>query len=295
MPEERVSVVTIVRDGERYIETAILSIRQQTLRELEHVIIDDGSRDGTPEIIDRLAREDSRIRVIRQEPLGIPVARNLGISESHGEYMAVLDADDVAMPDRLEKQVAFMDAHPDVGMLGGGEFALDTKTGAVAEIRHPQEHEAIRLAWLYRQVFTHSATIMRRSVLDDVGGYDTEFSRGSDPELWARIAGRSRVVNLSDVMVVRRYHPDQLIRRKDLASVRLSLLIRIRAARHLRLPPWYYPLLVAPLLSGLPDRLKSLMRRAGRQRVPVSHSVLRPVDHLLEDVALQEGNEGRKG
>ena len=281
MADPRVTVVTIVRDGADYIDSAIRSIREQTFQNLEHVIVDDGSQDRTPDIVRAHMAEDPRIRMIRQEPSGIPIARNRGIAETRGEYMAVLDADDVSMPTRLERQVAYLDANPDVGMVGGGEIALEPASGKLWEVRHPLTHEAIRSAWLYRQVFTHSATMMRMSVLRVVGGYDTAFARGSDPQLWARIAGRTRVANLQDPLVVRRYHPDQLTRRREMSSVRHSLKIRWQAARQLRLPLWYYPLLGAPLWSGLPPGLKKWLRRRGRHEAMVPRSHIEPVEHLL--------------
>jgi glycosyltransferase involved in cell wall biosynthesis len=289
MAEPRVTVVTIVRDGEAYIDSAIRSVREQTFADLEHVIIDDGSQDATPDIVRARAAEDPRIRMVWQEPSGIPIARNRGIAETRGEYMAVLDADDVAMPTRLEKQVAFLDAHPDVGMVGGGEIALEPASGRLWEVRHPLTHEAIRSAWLYRQVFTHSATMMRMSVLRAVGGYDTAFARGSDPQLWARIAGCTRVANLPEPLVVRRYHPDQLTQRRDMSSVRHSLRIRRQAARQLRLPPWYYPLLGAPLMSGLPAGLKKWLRRRGRHEALLPWSRVEPVQHLLGDALAPNG------
>src|SRR5262249_10266218 len=115
----KVSVAMSVHNGERFLAEATDSILGQTFRDFELILVDDGSTDGSGAIADAYQRKDTRVRVIHQHKFGLVAALNQACEQARGEYIARMDADDVAIPDRLVRQVAFMDAHPEVAVLGG--------------------------------------------------------------------------------------------------------------------------------------------------------------------------------
>src|SRR5689334_11102780 len=118
IPVPRVTVVTPVYNGAAFLREAIDSILQQTFTDFEYLIIDDGSTDATPDLLREAARVDGRIRVVTREAAGVAVARNTGLSLARADLIAHQDADDLSLPDRLARQVAFLDAHPEVVMVG---------------------------------------------------------------------------------------------------------------------------------------------------------------------------------
>ena len=127
----QVSVVLPVRNGARWLGEALQSVIAQTLAAWELIAIDDGSTDDTPGILADFAKRDGRIRVIRQEPLGLVAALNRGLAEVRAPLLARLDADDRALPERLDRQVRYLAGHPDVGLLGSWAHEIDeAATGA---------------------------------------------------------------------------------------------------------------------------------------------------------------------
>ncbi len=179
----RVSVVMPVRDGERFLREALDSTLAQTLDDLELIVVDDGSTDATPAILAEAAQRDSRVRVQRQEPGGLTVALNAGCALARAPLIARMDADDVMLPDRLERQVAYLDAHPDVALLGGGIVLVD-ETGREID-REPGRPQ---LDFLVRNELTHATVMMRADAFRALGGY--RLDQSEDYDLWLRFDER---------------------------------------------------------------------------------------------------------
>src|SRR4030095_14770957 len=134
-PAPRVSVVLAVRDGAPWVGDAVRSVLAQTLSDLELIVIDDGSTDDTPQTLASFV--DSRLRVARPPRMGLTRSLNEGVSLTQAPLIARLDADDVATSDRLARQVAFLDAHPEVGLLGTGATEIDTNGRDIGRVGHP--------------------------------------------------------------------------------------------------------------------------------------------------------------
>jgi glycosyltransferase involved in cell wall biosynthesis len=200
----RVSVVMPVHNEERYVSGAIESILRQTYRDFEFVIVDDGSVDGTPRILRRY--DDPRIKVHHQPNRGQSSALNQGIRLSSGCYIARMDADDISLPQRLEREVRFLEGHPDVGLVGTWCMKVDVGTGKERLQILPAEDEAIRRFLTVDNPFIHSSVMTRRSVLDQVGLYD-EALIWQDYDLWVRIAQYYRMANIPEPLIIRRKHP----------------------------------------------------------------------------------------
>jgi hypothetical protein len=205
----RVSVVMPVFDGETYIAEAIESVLGQTLEELELVVVDDGSHDTSRAIIERFAGTDSRVRlVINEKNLGISAALNIGWRLAHGHYIARVDADDVALPDRLSRQVEFLDAHPSVAMVGAALITIDSTGHRGSIVRFPTDSRVIHSTLPHHNCIAHPTAMLRRSALDEVGGY--RFDCVEDYDLWLRLSERFKLANLSEPLVLYRIHAGQL-------------------------------------------------------------------------------------
>ena len=202
----RVSVVTAVYNGERYVREAIDSLLHQSLTDLELIVIDDASTDGTPAILESI--RDPRLRLLRNERnLGLARSLNRGIEAATGEYIARQDADDVSDPDRLRRQVAYLDAHPDVALLGSAHREIDSDGRTIRDVDAHCHHTTLVWSMLFYCPFVHSAVMFRRqTVVDAVGVYDPSYRYSMDFEYWTRIAARFRIANLPEPLVRLRMH-----------------------------------------------------------------------------------------
>jgi glycosyltransferase involved in cell wall biosynthesis len=201
MSEQRplVSVVMPVFNGERFLAEAIESVIAQTYSHWELVLIDDGSSDGSFRIASEYARKDARIRPFRNERnLGIVKTRNRAFVEADktSAYFAVLDSDDVCMPERLAAQVEFLERNPGHAVIGGNTLIIDEHSRVIGRRLYPATHEQIvDVITRYNPMAQPTCTI-RRSALDQIGNYDERYPRCQDYDLWLRIAARYPIANL---------------------------------------------------------------------------------------------------
>ncbi len=199
-----VSIILSVRNGGADLPRAISTVLEQTFANFELIAINNGSTDESGVFLDRI--EDPRVRVYHQADAGFAAALNRGISLARGRYIARQDHDDLALPTRIEKQVRFLDVHPDYGMIGTrAEIWIgDRPTGRVHD--HPTEDAALRFELLFNNPFVHSSVMMRKTALDQVGGYSIDPARQppEDYELWSRIARKFRVANLPERLTIYR-------------------------------------------------------------------------------------------
>jgi glycosyltransferase involved in cell wall biosynthesis len=206
----RVSVVMAVHDGERFVCAAVDSVLTQKFRDLELIVVDDGSTDRSAEIVRE--HPDPRVRLVANgRNLGLAPSLNVGLAEARGEFVARLDADDVAMPQRLARQVAFMDANPRVALLGSWytEMAADGTPGA--QVKIPTQHWDLRWHMCLYCPFAHSAVLWRRTlVAERVGQYDERLAYSMDYDLWRRIAERLEVANLPESLLLLRAHAQSM-------------------------------------------------------------------------------------
>jgi glycosyltransferase involved in cell wall biosynthesis len=215
MSSPTVTVVMSVFNGDEFLSETMDSVLNQTFRDFEFVIVDDGSTDATPDILSKYALRDSRIRVLREGKKGRSAALNLGISLANGKYVANIDADDLAMPGRLEEQVAFMEGNPEVGVLGSA-YEVITDSGDVIDIiGHPLNDSEIGSVIFRYNPICHSSVILRKDIVLALGGYRSIFEPSEDYDLWLRMSERSRLANLHNVLVRYRVHAKQLSVRKQ--------------------------------------------------------------------------------
>jgi hypothetical protein len=204
-----ISVVIPVYNGERYLRETIESTLSQSFTDWELVAVDDGSTDASGRILAEYAAADPRVIVHRQENAGVVAALNKGLELARAPLVARLDADDLSLPDRLERQHRFLNENLEVGMVGGQAAIIDLDGREVAEARYPLDDAAIKEQLKRTTPFVHSSVMIRRSVLDLAGGYRSPFDGVEDLDLWLRVAPRCQLAHLPEKVVAYRIHPDQ--------------------------------------------------------------------------------------
>jgi glycosyltransferase involved in cell wall biosynthesis len=184
------SVVIPAYNVESYVETAVASVLNQTFLDLEVIVVDDGSNDATPTVLQSLAkrRRDRRLKIMTQPNRGLSSARNMGITHARGEFIGLLDGDDAWRPQKAEKQIAVMRARPDIGLsysnseymtregIATGSFLISTKNA-------PAAHDLVRK----NHLCNGSTPIIRRSCFERAGLFREELKSCEDYEMWARI------------------------------------------------------------------------------------------------------------
>jgi len=225
----RVSVLMPVRNGAQWLPVAIDSVLAQTLPDFELLVIDDGSTDRTPEIVADYAARDARLRPIRQEALGLVAALNRGLTEARADLIARLDADDLALPERLAQQVAAMDANPRLNLLGSWAEVIDGEGRATGRLTPPSEPQHLRDTLARTNPFIHSSVMLRADVVRSLGGYRRAFEAAEDYDLWLRLSEHGDMAIASDILVRYREHGGNVTVRKS-ARQMFSARLAIRAA-----------------------------------------------------------------
>jgi glycosyltransferase involved in cell wall biosynthesis len=199
-----ISVVLPVYNGERYLEEAIASILKQTFENIELIIIDDGSTDKSPSIVTSFV--DSRIRFFRQENRGLAATLNRGIGLAKAGLIARQDQDDVSYPTRFEKQYNFLLENPGVAVLGTWADIWEDGKNTARTLTHPSGAAALKFNLCFDNYLVHSSIMMRKDVVDNLGGYTTDRNRQppEDYELWSRIMQRYDLDNLPEKLIAYR-------------------------------------------------------------------------------------------
>jgi glycosyltransferase involved in cell wall biosynthesis len=219
-----VTVLMPVHNGASFVGEAIESILAQTFKDFELLIIDDGSTDVTPAVLEHYARLDPRIRLVRRDARGLVATLNEGIELARGEWIARMDADDIALPHRLEKQLA--QVHRTGADFCGGavECFGDWRT----IWRYPQAHDACEAHLLFDVPFAHPAVIGRRTAFVSLG-YNAQFTQGQDYDLWQRAWAQGyRFTNVADVVLRYRVHRNQVSKQKENAQRERAKAVRMR-------------------------------------------------------------------
>jgi len=212
MSAPTVSVVLPVYNCERYVGAAIESILAQSFSDYELLIIDDGSTDATPKIL--ATYKDHHIRHYRHDNRGLAATLNFGIEIARGRYIARQDQDDLSMPQRLERQVAHLEAHRGCALLGSWAQIMEIDYLSDRHHRHPTQNAELKYGLLFNNPFVHSSVMLRRDAVRAIGGYTTDPLRQppEDYELWSRLARKHEIANLPEVLLKYREIPGSMSR-----------------------------------------------------------------------------------
>ena len=207
----RVTVVMPVYNGERHLAAAIDSILAQSYTDFELAIVNDGSTDGTAQII--ASRRDDRIVLVDNAGnFGLSRSLNIGFGLARGTLLARLDSDDIAEPQRLGRQVAEMDAQPTTGMVTSWFLEIDDEGRRIADGRPPSDATSIRWRLLFGNPIPPSTVMLRREALDRLAAHDESLSYAMDYDLWCRIARASPITTVEEVLVQYRRGIDSMTR-----------------------------------------------------------------------------------
>ena len=258
-----ISVIFSVKDGEDYLQDAIESILNQQFTDFEFIIVNDGSTDGTGKIIDRYASQDSRIRVfVNEKNIGLTKSLNFAARKARGKYFARMDADDIALPLRFEKQVEFLNSNPDVVLVGSGYKEINSSGEEVGSRSFPEDDDSLRRVLIKHNPFFHSSILMRGNVFNSCNGYDEGFRQAQDYDLWFRFLNHGKIANLSEPHMKRRYSDNIISVRSEKKQVKNALKARYRALRRGQYSLNHSKYLIRPALVWLfPSFVKKFIRK----------------------------------
>ncbi|TLX73218.1 glycosyltransferase [Labilibacter sediminis] len=223
-----VSVIMSVFNAEHYLEESINSILQQSYKNFEFVIIDDCSTDNSNSIINSYT--DSRIKLtINNENLGLTKSLNKALNFAKGKYIARMDSDDIALPERLKKQVAILEQDPEISICGSS-IEQFSDLGYSKTKNYPEKHEDILIEHLFNCPFAHPS-VMFRNIINTQ--YNTEFKTTQDYELWQRILKRGKGYNIQQVLLRYRVSDSQISKVKGGLQIKYSNLVRYQIIKEL--------------------------------------------------------------
>lgn len=203
----KVTVLMPVYNGEKYLREAIDSILSQTFTDFEFVIIDDCSTDGSVAVVNTYS--DPRIKLVQNESnLGVTLSLNKGLDLARGEYIVRMDCDDVSLPERLAKQVAFMDVHPEIAVCGTWAKEIN-EDGHVIGVKEPPVGKQLELHYWNSTPIIHPSAIIRVAHLNGLR-YDGRIKYAQDFDLWLRIKARFKIYNLAEHLLLYRIHNNSI-------------------------------------------------------------------------------------
>ena len=261
-----VSVILAAYNAETFLPAALESVLSQSFRDFEVLLIDDGSTDATPTIADSFASRDNRIRVIHQKNQGLAMSLNRGLELARGEFIARMDADDECLPERFERQVQFLRAHPDVGICGTWMKVIGSKKGGIW--KHPSDDASIKSRLMFRTALCHPTVMARRNLFDQHGlRYDPSHRHTEDYDLWSRLIPLTNFANLEEILYLYRRYSGQVTQRADHNAIEIADGRRIhkRVLRHMGYEPselqldWHSMV----VFRKFPAKLESLTQMEG--------------------------------
>jgi glycosyltransferase involved in cell wall biosynthesis len=225
-----VSVVMSVYDGRPYLKEAVRSILDQTFGDFEFIIINDGSKDGSKETLDRLSETDDRIRLVHQENRGLTPSLNRGLNLARGKYIARMDADDISHPERLKRQIDFLETNPEIGVVGTWIEWVTPEGEPKMVWRLPTDPDLIAWKLLFNTCLDHPSIVARNSLLEELGGYAEWAICAQDYELWTRAVRQSQLANMPQVLLKHRQHEEAITMKER--SGQIQVVCRAAANLH---------------------------------------------------------------
>lgn len=257
-----VSYIMCVKNGEHHTAEAIQSVLDQTYRNLELIIIDDASTDRTPALIQEWADKDDRIHILTNpKSLLPPGARNVGIARARGEYIAILDADDVALPERTSIQVSYLQKHPEIAAICGHAEIIDG-TGKLIGTKHKSVHmDDVRFAHLLQNQFIHSTLMIRRKIFDELGGFRDEFPFAEDYDLTSRLLQKFNMTNIDHVLVRFRVIPTSATGNSASSKIQRASSLAVTARN------------IAPYITASPEQILALTDTLNGKKVSLGSAL----------------------
>jgi glycosyltransferase involved in cell wall biosynthesis len=288
LPEPLVTVITPAYNVAKYIDEAITSVRRQTFRDFEYLLIDDGSQDNTVDVIADHARRDPRVRLIQAEHRGHSAARNRGIGEARGEYIAFLDGDDRWHGRFLDRQVALLESLPSTvgGVFCRSRVILENGTLAFFQWQRAGAYDFDEFLIKNNPARNGSSLLIRKSCFDEVGGFDEGLPSAADLDMWLRIAAKSASPTLwgsTHYLADWRLRPGSVTRDRLARDMALLQLLDYHAAnlQHSRSAQAYVLPALSALKYGSDDGIAEQMAARARELGTISLARSAPGLQLL--------------
>ena len=205
-----VSVLMSVFNGERWLAESIDSVLNQTFRDFEFIIVNDGSTDRSLEIINKFSQLDSRIKVFDKINTGLSDSLNYGIARSSSEWIARIDADDIWIPHKLERQINLIRTDQDIVLIASSFLLIDENGARGKEYHYPVKHAELVQRLIRRTHFPHSSALYRTKIVRELGGYRNKLKRSEDLDLWLKLSERGKIGCIDQPLVLIRKHIDQI-------------------------------------------------------------------------------------
>lgn len=239
MPRPLVSVVMPVYNAQAYVGAAVRSIVAQSFQDFEFLIFDDGSTDRSSAILEHWASRDGRLRLFREGHRGYVPWLNEGITRAQGRYLARMDADDLALPQRFARQVAYLESQRACVAVGSDCLLIDPQGWPLRRLEQPRTHEEIDARHLRGQGggLAHPSVMLRTEAARQIGGYRVDYQYSEDMDLWLRLAEVGRLMNLPEVLLKYRQHFQSVSHLRRQRQLELIGFIVRDACRRRGLPP----------------------------------------------------------
>lgn len=225
-----ISVLMSVYNGERFLRKAVESILAQTFEDFEFIIINDGSSDGSSDILEEYASKDPRIILEEQENKGLIFSLNKGIDMARAPLIARMDADDIALPNRFQIQKDHMDQHPDIVALGGAIELIDENDNTFGKVQYPSQNSDMD-DYIYNRgsPLAHPAVMMRTETVKSLGGYRDAYKHAEDYDLWLRMHKVGKIDNLQTTILKYREHTQKVSVQNAQTQALVSVIARYAA------------------------------------------------------------------
>ena len=257
--EPKVSIIIPTYNQSQYLEEAVESVLNQTYKNIEIIIVDDGSTDNTPEVIKSF---DNKIIYIQQKNKGASGARNTGIKKANGQYIAFLDSDDLWLKNKLEKQIKFIQNNPEIGLLGTGCYQMIDINKMIYKKIFPAKNEILQKDLIKYNPFIQSSVMIKKDVFNSIGLYDEKFKESEDYDLWLRIAQKYKVANLEQALVTKKYYAEGLSKHKDNKQLYFALKAKnnaIKRGQYSKL--YYFYILKSWIFMKMPFFMRKIVRK----------------------------------
>jgi len=260
-----ISIIVSIYNSDKTLSTMIDSVLNQTYKEFELILINDGSTDNSLDIIKEFAKKDIRIVIIDKKNSGLTKSLNIGLKKANGKYIARIDADDIWYPTKLEKQVEFLEQNQDYTLIGTAYNEIDDNGKIIyKKQRIPLliTDEEIRENIVKFNPFFHSSVMFRKKVLETIGFYNEEFKYTQDYEYWVRIMSKYKVTNIDEVLASRRYSDDMISIKKEKEQRMYAIKAKLLAIKLLKKSILEYKYLVNDILVFmLPQEIVNAIRK----------------------------------
>jgi len=294
----QISVIMSVYNSARYLAEAIESILKQSFTDFEFLIVDDGSTDESGAIIKKYAKQDKRIKPIYRENKGLIYSLNQLVDLAQSPYLARMDSDDVSQPERFARQIAFLEANPDYGVLGTWSQDIDEQ-GAPCNIAtdgHPTSHEECVARIAKQTPICHPSVMMRTDIIRNVGGYHAAFKHCEDYDLWLRLIDHTKMCSLPERLLHYRRSEGQITENHPVEmhyGSAVSLMARSYRCKGMLDPTEELDALPPPLqLEEIFPEPQAAMQIRDRFYSHIVHSPAAVKSHIFDELIAHIGDGG---